>query len=65
MSSTPIQVILKHSTTAIGGTAFDKRSNAVAAVLIGVKGEVVVIPRDNIAAIIMEPEVAENDFSDN
>ena len=59
-----IQVLLKGSSTAISAKGFDDRSTEEAIVLIGKNNEVVVIPRDSIAAITMDPESA-SDYFDN
>lgn len=62
MSAVPIQILLKASTTAISATAFDERSTDGAAVFLGLKGEIIVIPRDNIAAMIMDADAAKEYF---
>jgi len=62
MHATSIQVLLKGSSTAISATAFDERSTETTMVLIGMNNEVVVIPKDSIAAITMDPETAKDYF---
>jgi hypothetical protein len=62
VATAPVQILLKNSTTAISATAFDKRSTDDTAVLLGLKDEVIVIPRANIAAIIMDADAAQEYF---
>ena len=58
MSAT-IEVRLKSSPqTSISATAIDERSNKTMLALVGLKAEIVVIARDNIAVISMDSDTA-------
>ncbi len=59
MPDIPIQVHLKNSTTVINAKSFDGQGNETTMALIGIDGEVIVVYRTEIAALIMKPEAAE------
>ncbi len=62
MSDAAIQVHLKNPQTIINAKAFDSRSNENVMALVGLNREIIAIPKDNIAAIIMEPARAKEYF---
>lgn len=64
MPSAPIEVRLKSDPhTSISAAAIDDRSNETLLALVGLKGEIVVIARDDIATIVMDSSAA-NEFFD-
>ena len=64
MPSAPIEVRLKSDPhTGISAAAIDDRSNETLLALVGLKGEIVVIARDDIAMIVMDSSAA-NEFFD-
>jgi hypothetical protein len=59
-----IEIILKNSSAALSAAAFDDRSTPDTSVFIGLKNEVIVVPKDNIAALVMTPDAAKEYFGD-
>ena len=60
----PIEVRLKSDPhTGISAAAIDERSTETLLALVGLKGEIVVIARENIAMIVMDADAA-NEFFD-
>lgn len=56
----PIEICLKISSqTAISAKAVDDRSNETTLVVVGPKDEIIAIPRDNIAFVVMDRHAAE------
>lgn len=63
MAAAPIEVGLRSNPeTTLLAKAIDERSNETTLVLVGLKGEIYVIARDNIAAIKMDPNAADEFF---
>jgi hypothetical protein len=55
-----IEIRLKiNSQTAISARAVDDQSNETTLIVVGLKDEVIAIPRDNIALVVMDEQAAE------
>jgi len=61
MPAAPIRVHL-NTGTILEAKDFDKRSNAKEIALVGVDDEIVVIIKDSVTALIMEPDSAKGYF---
>ena len=63
-TTAPIEVRLKISSqTAISAKTVDDRSNETTLIVVGLKDEIIAIPRDNIALVVMDRHAAEVYFA--